>query len=143
MTEKPLTTVDAMLHAPKVCGPQTSAADLRRLFADDHVHAALVVDDGRLMTVIERADIAAVPVDRPARELGRLEGRTVRAQADLESTRQRMCAKQIRRLAVVDDHDVLLGLLCLKNTGLGFCSDHDVAARAAEKLSRWADLLRA
>lgn len=38
-----------------------------------------------------------------------------------------------RRLAVIDDHGMLLGLLCLKRTGLGFCSDTDVQARADER----------
>jgi len=38
-----------------------------------------------------------------------------------------------RRLAVVDDGGVLVGLLCLKRTGRGFCSDLDVASRAASR----------
>ena len=37
-----------------------------------------------------------------------------------------------RRLAVVDDDGDLLGLLCLKRTLDGFCSDADVRARALE-----------
>jgi hypothetical protein len=34
-----------------------------------------------------------------------------------------------RRLAVVDEDGTLLGLLCLKATGLGFCSDDAIAQR--------------
>ena len=41
-----------------------------------------------------------------------------------------MLAAGGRRLAVVDHRLRLLGLLCLKRSGLGFCSDRDVAARA-------------
>jgi hypothetical protein len=37
------------------------------------------------------------------------------------------------RLAVVDDDGVLTGLLCLKRKLTGFCTDADVAARAAER----------
>lgn len=40
-----------------------------------------------------------------------------------------------RRRAVIDDRGLLLGLLCLKHTGLGFCSDADVRARADERRS--------
>jgi hypothetical protein len=47
---------DAMIRAPKQCGPATPAGELRHLFRDDHVHAALIVEDGTLITVVERAD---------------------------------------------------------------------------------------
>ena len=44
------------------------------------------------------------------------------------------------RLAVIDEECRLLGLLCLKRTRLGFCSDADVQARAAERQQRLAGL---
>ena len=87
--------------------------------------------DGRLLTIVERGELAGAADDRPAIELGRLEGRTIDPAADLEEVRRRMVAGQIRRLAVVDRQMRLLGLLCLKRSGLGFCSDADVAERAA------------
>ncbi len=65
--------------------------------------------------------------------LAPLAGRTVGPAEDLERVRLRMVAQGIRRLAVVDDGGALLGLLCLKRSGSGFCSDDDVAARAAER----------
>jgi hypothetical protein len=34
-----------------------------------------------------------------------------------------------RRAAVVDDSGRLLGLLCMKKTGTGFCSDQDIRQR--------------
>ena len=39
----------------------------------------------------------------------------------------------VPRLAVVDPHGVLLGLLCLKRSRRGFCSAEDVAARERER----------
>jgi len=39
-----------------------------------------------------------------------------------------------RRLAVVDGEGRLVGLLCLKASGSGFCSNEDVASR---KRSHW------
>jgi hypothetical protein len=43
-------------------------------------------------------------------------------------------ARGERRRAVIDADGRLLGLLCLKSRLTGFCSDSDVAARAAETL---------
>lgn len=44
-------------------------------------------------------------------------------------------ARGLRRLAVVDEAGRLEGLLCLKRTATGFCSDRDVASRARERPS--------
>jgi hypothetical protein len=44
-----------------------------------------------------------------------------------------MRAQSTRRLAVVDGTGRLVGLLCLKRTLDGFCSDADVRARAVER----------
>ncbi len=126
------TVATAMIHRPKVCGPGTTVTDVRELFLDDHVHAVLVADLGTLLTVVERADVESARADAPARECGRLTGRTVGPDADLDQTWRSMAEAHRRRLAVVDPHGTLLGLLCLKRSGQGFCSDADVADRAAE-----------
>lgn len=124
---------DAMVHAPKVSGPATTVAQVREMFQDDHAHAALIVDDGELLAVVERPDVSSSLPHVPARLTGRLRGRVVSPGADLDSTWRAMTARRRRRLAVVDDHQRLLGLLCLKRTELGFCSDADVQARADER----------
>jgi len=127
------TAADAMIHFPKICGPATTVGQVRDLFRDDHLHAVLVADAGELVSIVERPDISAAPPDAPARWCGRLRERTTGPGADLEATRRAMIARQRRRLAVIDDHGMLLGLLCLNRTGLGFCSDAGVRARAAER----------
>jgi hypothetical protein len=38
-----------------------------------------------------------------------------------------------RRLAVVDCSGRLLGLLCRKNSGTGYCSDEGIRQRAAKR----------
>lgn len=129
------TVAEAMLRFPKLCDANTTAGELRELFDDDHVHAALIVDVGRLLAVVDRADLVGAPDAQPARELGRLEGRTVSPDAELEPIRQAMVSANIRRFAVIDQDAKLLGMLCLKRTGDGFCSDAGVAARAAERLA--------
>jgi CBS domain-containing protein len=124
---------DAMIRFPRISGPATTVAEVRELFRDDHLHAVLVADEGQLVSVVERPDISAAPPDAPARWSGRLRDRTTGPNADLEATRRAMTARQRRRLAVIDDHGKLLGLLCLNRTGRGFCSDADVQARADER----------
>ncbi|MBA8824012.1 CBS domain-containing protein [Saccharopolyspora lacisalsi] len=126
----PTSVAEHMIRAPKLCGPTTTVSDVHDLFHDDHVHAALIAADGALSAVVERSDISSAPPDLPARLAGRLRGRVVGPGADLDTTWRAMVASGRRRLAVIDDHHVLLGLLCLKRTGKGFCSDSDVQARA-------------
>jgi hypothetical protein len=58
-----------------------------------------------------------------------------RPDVDVEEVRLAMLAARHRRLAVVGAEGELLGLLCLKRSGSGFCSDEDVAARAADQAS--------
>jgi CBS domain-containing protein len=124
---------DVMLRAPKLCGPGTTVADARRMFDDDHVHCVLVAAaDGSLLAVVDRADLRDAEPSATAVAAGRLEGRVIGPSRDAETARREMVARGWRRLAVVDERGRLLGLLCLKRTGLGFCSDADVAARVAD-----------
>lgn len=125
------TVRDALVRHPKLCGPDSTVADVQLLLRDDHVHAALLVaTNGTLVSVVERADLTPeLSSCTPARTVGRLEERTAHPDSDLEETWEAMRTTERRRLAVVDDRGVLLGLLCLKRTRLGFCSDEDVRAR--------------
>lgn len=122
-----------MVTRPKTWQTTTTVADARAAFADDHVHCVLIVEDSTLLAVVERADLHGAAPDTPALRAGRLAGRTVGPQEDHETVRRRMTAARRRRMAVVDADGRLLGLLCLKRTGVGFCSDADTVARAAER----------
>ncbi|WP_116205203.1 CBS domain-containing protein [Amycolatopsis circi] len=123
------TVGEAMLRVPKVLDASATVGEVRALFDDDHVHAALVVAGETLLSVVERPDLAGLPEGIPASRAGRLSGRVVAPEADLYATWLEMSR---RRLAVVDRSGRLLGLLCLKRSGRGFCSDADVAARARD-----------
>jgi CBS domain-containing protein len=129
---------DAMVRRPKLCPVEVTVDQVQAQFRDAHVHAVLVVDEaGRLVSVLERADVDGLPSsDSPAAPLGRLTDRTVPPAAPLEVTYQHMLSTGRRRLAVVDGDRRLLGLLCLKATSVGFCSEQGVQARAAEVGSR-------
>ena len=128
-----MSVAHAMLTNPKVFGPGLSRSDLDRLFTDDHVHAALVIDDGLLVTVIERADLEDSLPDADPCSLGTLTGRIVGPDAPLAAVHARMWKEQRRRLAVIDESGRFLGLLCLKKSGTGFCSEADVRSRELER----------
>lgn len=123
----------AMLRHPKVCPPDLTVAAARIALADDHVHALLPVRGAQLLAAVERGDLLDAPADDPARRHGQLAGRVVSPAANLTAVRSAMKAGNRRRLAVVDSEGSLLGLLCLKSHGHGFCSPHDVAARLKER----------
>ena len=132
-----LTVADAMLHAPKLSEPGSTVGDLRRLFLDDHVHAALVVADGRLVCVVYRVDLDPVlPDSQPAARVGDLGDRVVRGDDPLDVVKLQMISDGRRRLAVVDEAGRLMGLLCLKRSLSGFCSDDDVCSRANDDSDR-------
>lgn len=122
---------DAMITYPKTHHIDTAVDEIRAFFEDDHVHLALIVGtDRRLVTTIERLDLPAYSSGlSPAAEVGPLTGRTVSPLASLVVVTAAMLRDRRRRLAVVDDSGRLVGLLCLKKTGLGYCSDDDVRER--------------
>src|SRR5918994_4718145 len=95
---------DAMVTCPKTHGPETTVEEIRALFDDDHVHMALIVaTNGRLVTTIERPDLAAAPHSEQVSEVGALLGRTVSGSDDLAAATEVLLRDGRRRLAVVDD----------------------------------------
>ena len=129
------TVSGAMITVPKTHAVGVSLEEIRELFEDDHVRMALIVgSDGRLLTTIERPDLPmAASGSPPATELGTLVGRTVRPSTLLSSATATLLRERKRRLAVVDDRGRLVGLLCLKRDGTGFCSDEGIRRRAESR----------
>jgi CBS domain-containing protein len=123
---------DVMVRFPKTHGAGSRLAQVRALFQDDHVHMVLIVAiDGLLITTIERPDLdGALPGSVLARELGTLAGRTAGPADPLDAATAALVRKRRRRLAVVDDSGRLVGLLCLKKDGIGYCSDEGIRERA-------------
>jgi hypothetical protein len=122
---------DAMISCPKTHDLGTTADEIRAFFEDDHVHLALIVrTDRRLVTTIERADLSArPPVGTLAAELGTLTGRTAGPAQNLDAVTAGLLRERRRRQAVVDDRGRLLGMLCLKKDGSGYCSDDNIRQR--------------
>lgn len=133
------TVADAMLTAAKLSDTRTTVRDIRAMFGNGHVHAALVLDNGVLIAVIERVDLEGHPSDHDAAvRLGTLRGRVVAASTPLEQARQFMLSVDRRRLAVIDTDGMFQGLLCLNRTRTEFCSDRDVRARSVDGARRTA-----
>ncbi len=126
------TLADAMLTTPVRHPLGATVREIREFFDDDHVHAALIVGPaGYLAAVVERADITHSQVaGAAAAPWGRLAGRTVLEDASLTEIQRVMNAAGRRRAAVISEDGRLLGLLCLKASRAGFCSEEDVRARA-------------
>jgi hypothetical protein len=120
-----------MISCPKTHDLATTADEIRAFFEDDHVHMALIVrTDRRLVTTIERADLSARPAVRTlAAELGTLSGRTAGPGQNLDAVTAGLLRERRRRQAVVDDCGRLLGMLCLKKDGSGYCSDDNICQR--------------
>ena len=132
------TAAEAMLTTPARHPPSATVNEIRDFFRDDHVHAALIVSPaGYLQAVVERDDIAGCPApDAAVAPLGRLAGRTVPAGASLAEVHQGMIATGRRRAAVTSADGRLLGLLCLKASRTGFCTEQDVRARTRGEADR-------
>ena len=127
-----LTAAEAMLTTCARHPLSATVGEIQDFFRDDHVHAALIVSPaGYLEAVVERDDVAdSEAPGAAAAPLGRLAGRTVAADASLAEVRRAMAVTGRRRAAVTSSDGRLLGLLCLKASRTGFCSDQDVRARA-------------
>lgn len=122
----------AVLRRPKTLPATASVGDVRRLLGD-HVHAALLVEGEQLRAVVVRDDLVDARDDAPALPLGGLADRTVRAGTPLADAQDLLARWGQRRVAVVERDGTLVGLLCRKRKGDGWCTDAGVAARRRER----------
>jgi CBS domain-containing protein len=130
---------DVMLRSPVVLTGAATVADVRDVLTRTHVHLVLLTPTGamgeHLLGTLARADVAAADPAHHARQHSSLVDRTVGADLPAEDVRLALLATGRRRAAVVDEHGRLLGLLCLKRRGNGFCTDAGVASRRAARRS--------
>jgi CBS-domain-containing membrane protein len=136
-----------MIRSPKVLPASATVGEVRAQLRDDHVHMVLLVsssaygvtaDDGhrRLTGTLVRDDVPPTLADEePALPHASLTDRTVHPDAHASDVQHRLALGGERRLAVVDADGDLVGLLCLKRHGRGFCADENVHARAAENVN--------
>jgi CBS domain-containing protein len=128
---------EVMLREPRVLHHAATLDQALELFTSAHVHMVVLTETGRiggrLVGTLVRSDLPTTPpgaaAAAPAVTWARLVGRTVHAELPAQRALQLLRAGGRRRAAVVDDDGRLLGLLCLKRHGRGFCSDEDVLAK--------------
>ncbi|MCW2819402.1 MAG: hypothetical protein JWR42_2189 [Marmoricola sp.] len=125
---------EVMITRPHLHPVTLTVAAARTALQDTHVHLLLLVEDAVLRGTVTRDDLAGdLRDDDPALGVSRLEGRAVTVHAPLAQVEEDMAARGVRRQAVVDADGHLVGLLCRKRSGTGFCDDDGVAARAADR----------
>jgi len=119
-----------MITTPATHGVGMTISEAGEVFEDAHVHMLLLISQGELFGTVVRDDIET-PLDprRPAMEIATLAGRTIDPSRYIDDALLLMNRGLRRRLAVVDSNQTLVGLLCLKRTRDGFCSEADVLAR--------------
>lgn len=123
------TVADVVVRHPKTLDAAATVGAARAELEDDHVHMLLLTRDGRLLGTLVRDDLATARDGEPALPYAVLAGRTIGPAVRADDALRRLRGRDERRRAVVDDGGRLIGLLCLKRRGTGFCSDHDVATR--------------
>ena len=121
---------EVMTERPRSVTPQTPVNEVAELMAADDVGAIPVVDGDRLVGIVTDRDIVVRAIAKgkdtrgmPASEVSSRELVTVDPEDDLSDALQLMAQHQVRRLAVVDEGERLVGVL----------SQGDVALSAKEK----------
>ena len=131
------TVADVMVRHPKLCHEDSTVGDVRQLFADDHLHAVLIMSGTRLLTVLDRADLGPEATDSaPAARLGRLSGRVTTPTAPADTALQQMIAANRRRLAVLGPDGTLLGLPMSQAQRHRFLLGRNVHQRRREHLQQ-------
>lgn len=125
---------DVMLRQPKVL-PATASVDVARAaLTNDHVHMVLLTEGSTLVGTLVRTDLPqAAQGSGPALPWSTVRDRTVSPWVRADAAHEVLIERGLRRLAVVDHDGTLLGLMCLKRSRTGFCSDEDVASRAQSR----------
>lgn len=129
------TVADVVVRLPKTLPLTTTVGEARAAFVDDHLHMLLLTANGFLLGTLVPADLLDADSDEDlALVYAELAGRTVPPTVSAEVMFRVLVSSHQRRRAVVDRDGHLVGLLCLKQTQTGFCSDADVAERALANL---------
>ncbi len=123
-----------MLRHPKVISARACVEEVRAALTNDHVHMVLLTEGSTLVGTLVRTDLPLAAQGRDlAMRWSTLRQRTVPPAARVEDVQQLLIERGLRRTAVVDHDGTLLGLMCLKRSRTGFCSDDDVASRAQSR----------
>ncbi len=120
VTPSAKTVADVMVRRPKTLAADATVADARSALAHSSVKLLLLVDGGRF-----RGAVSEIPADADPRDAALTyadaEPPITRAEVTVSSALDRLEHKPSGRLVVLDDQEMLLGLVCLTTDGKGFC----------------------
>jgi hypothetical protein len=120
-----LTVGEVMLTRPKTLPTEASVADVRRLFENESVRTALLVDGPMYAGTVEREDVPGGASDsEPVRPFARIDAEDlIGPHALVRDVLERLDGTREGRLVVVgEDGTTLLGLLCRRSVDDAFCS---------------------
>lgn len=115
---------EVMVSRPKTLPASAAVADLQRLFQNEHVVTALLVDDrGAFVAAIDRDRLpAGADPAESAQVYAETAPQTIAAEAPMTAALERLDETGLRRLVVIDEETGLLrGLLCLASDRESFC----------------------
>jgi CBS domain-containing protein len=115
---------EIMVSRPKTLPADATVADVRRLFENQSVRTALLVDGPRFAGALEREDVPdAAAAEEPATHYVRDEVATIGPEQSAHEAASTMASLGTRRLVVLDADGVTLrGLVCLTTDLESFCS---------------------
>lgn len=129
---------EVMVRHPHTLPVDVTVAEAAGALAGGHVHMLLLTKRRTLVGTLLHDDLATANAagmlgSDLALPLATLHGRFVLPDVSADVAERVMVDSRTRRLAVVGQVGELLGLLCLKRRGSGFCSDDDVTSRTLSK----------
>lgn len=127
------TVAGHVIRNPRTTPLSATVLDVWELFANRRVHMALLTSGDHLLGCVTRGDLVGAPMAAPAIMFASTRGRTISSALPIGIAWDLLETEGIRRIAAVDDDHCLVGLLCLKQSRAGFCSDIDIESRAAER----------
>jgi CBS domain-containing protein len=117
-----VTAADLMLRHPKTLTSAASVAEVRELLANPKVQMVLLAEGEAFKGAVTHVPDDASPRDRALAYVDTDAG-TISPDASADEAFERASASPTRRVIVLDEDDNLLGLLCLKASGTGFCQN--------------------
>lgn len=130
---------EAMTAQVATATPRNSIAEVARIMADVESGAVPVVDEGRVVGLITDRDIVLrvvaenLPLTTAVADVMTAGVETCREEDNVADAAARMGAKQIRRLAVLDEKGQLAGMLSLGDIALEYGSKQ--VGRTLEEIS--------
>jgi CBS domain-containing protein len=117
------TVGDVMIARPKTWAADARVGEIRRAFERPSVRTVLLADGEHFVGAIERDGLPDdAPEDEPASAYAETQPLTATPEMPIPEAVKLLDGRSEPRLVVLDEDGLTLrGLLCLDNTGPGFC----------------------